>query len=204
MSTEKDGTINIDGRVYAVKDVHPLEQITPQLAAHMKARGFDAYGYVNFPRGGNAIAYRAANGRQLAYRAAGALVSAAPGFVMHDGYRWKVAGVIELDGEPAYDLVRPVPGGKGTRSLLARASECAPWRRPAGTRTIRGEKPHRKGRPVVFEYDQQTGVITLRLKRARSGFTTTLEGLFDMCARQQASNLKRDREFTRRIRKGTR
>lgn len=127
-----------------------------------------------------------------------------PTYVLHDGYRWKMLGSTDVDGEPAYDLARQVPGGRGKRTLLARVRDCQPWQRPAGTRTIRGEKPHRKGRPVVFEYDQQTGVITLRLKRARAGFTTTLEGLYDMCARQQAANLKRDREFTRRTRKGSR
>lgn len=54
--------ITVEGRVYAVESVHQLAEITPQLAAHMKARGFDAYGYVTFPRGGNAVAYRAAKG----------------------------------------------------------------------------------------------------------------------------------------------
>lgn len=55
-----DNTITVDGRSYPIENVHPLEEITPQLAQHMKARGFNAYGYVTFPRGGNAIAYRAA------------------------------------------------------------------------------------------------------------------------------------------------
>ncbi len=50
--------ITVDGRSYQVENVHELAEITPQLAQHMKVRGFDAYGFVNFPRGGNAIAYR--------------------------------------------------------------------------------------------------------------------------------------------------
>jgi hypothetical protein len=53
---------------------------------------------------------------------------------------------------------------------------------------------------VVFEYDQQTSIITLRLKRQRRGYTTTLEGLYDLCARQQAANAKRDALFKRRTR----
>lgn len=53
-------TITVEGRQYQVERVAELAAITPQLAAHMKARGFDAYGYVNFPRGGNAVAYRLA------------------------------------------------------------------------------------------------------------------------------------------------
>jgi hypothetical protein len=58
--TNTGNTITVDGRVYTVENVHPIEEITPQLASHMQARGFNAYGYVSFPRGGNAIAYRAA------------------------------------------------------------------------------------------------------------------------------------------------
>lgn len=54
---------NIDGRLYPVADLHELAEISPCLAQHMKARGFDAYGYVKFPRGGNAIVYRHAASR---------------------------------------------------------------------------------------------------------------------------------------------
>lgn len=53
-------TIDVEGRNYAVADIHRIGDIQPQLAAHMKARGFDAYGFVTFPRGRKgAVAYRA-------------------------------------------------------------------------------------------------------------------------------------------------
>jgi hypothetical protein len=51
------GTINVDGREYPVENIRTVDQAVPQLAAHMRARGFNAYGYVQCPSG-EAVAYR--------------------------------------------------------------------------------------------------------------------------------------------------
>jgi len=130
-----------------------------------------------------------------------------PVYVLHDDVRWKVVGEIEIDDRPAFELRRRVPVHGGTRRqwqvrvITAFVSDCQAYVAPGRTRVIRGKFPHRRGRPVVFEYDQQTSIITLRLKRQRRGYTTTLEGLYDLCARQQAANAKRDALFKRRTRR---
>lgn len=56
-------TIVVQGQRYPVSDVHELCTVPAQLAAHMKARGFDAYGTVSLPRARAAIAYRATKTR---------------------------------------------------------------------------------------------------------------------------------------------
>lgn len=55
-----ENEIIIQGARHRVELVIELAQITPQLAAHMKARGFDAYGYVDAEPGTTAVAYRSA------------------------------------------------------------------------------------------------------------------------------------------------
>lgn len=83
--------------------------------------------------------------------------------------------------------------------VYARLAEVTPWKH-SGRRIIRGDKPHRHGRTVVFEFTPPN-LVRLRLQRARKGYDVTLEGLYDMAARAQAAMLKRDRAFARRIRK---
>lgn len=60
-ATATRDTITVDGRVHAVDNVRLVAEVDPQLATHMKARGFDAYGFVRIPSG-EAIAYRLAGG----------------------------------------------------------------------------------------------------------------------------------------------
>lgn len=54
-------TIRIQGRAHQVLDIAELETIPAQLARLMKARGFNAYGYVRIDGAGDRIpVYRAA------------------------------------------------------------------------------------------------------------------------------------------------
>lgn len=56
----KSNTMTVGGQTYTVERVAELGTIEPQLAQLMKARGFNAYGYVNIPGWpGDAVVYRA-------------------------------------------------------------------------------------------------------------------------------------------------
>jgi hypothetical protein len=52
--------ISVKGRMYPLEQVRELAHIPPRSAADMSARGFDALGFVSFPRGGGALCYRSA------------------------------------------------------------------------------------------------------------------------------------------------
>lgn len=125
----------------------------------------------------------------------------APRYVVHDERRWSVLGVTDLDGEPAYELARTFRGGfqgrhQRKQEIVARVRECQPWQH-SGRRKIVGPVPHRQGRQVVFEFTPPN-LVRLRLKGKRQGYDVTLEGLFDLAARQAAANAQRERAFRRR------
>ena len=46
-------------------------------------------------------------------------------YVTHDGARWRVAGNVQIDDEPGYELIRRVPG-RPPLAVVARARECQP------------------------------------------------------------------------------
>lgn len=52
------------------------------------------------------------------------------GYVKHDGQRWHIRKATKVDGQPAYILQQMRPG-KAPRVVLARASECEPWKAPS-------------------------------------------------------------------------
>lgn len=140
-----------------------------------------------------------AQGERRHWRALAVPVSA---YVTHDGYRWRVLQTVvdPLDGE-MHELMRNgarIGQAKEPKILWAKVSECRPWQR-AGKRRIISEQTER-GRKVILEYDEKTGVVTLRLSGLRNGLTSTLGGLYWTLQRQQASNAKRDRAFKRRTR----
>jgi len=124
----------------------------------------------------------------------------APAFVVHGGKRHQVEAEISIDGDPGFELV-PLRNGDRivARRIVARASECREDRRRA---KFRGYVKHR-GRPVVLDVLQEKGETRIELRQLgrRNGFTMTLEGMFDMAARQAAINERRDRAWKREQRK---
>jgi hypothetical protein len=126
----------------------------------------------------------------------------APKYVNHDGHRWHVLRTVD-EGEDGImlelsRLVGRIGGHRRPRVIWAKAGECQAWQRPQ-VRRIR-TTARLRGRRVVFEFDERTEVVTLRLERGRGGLTSTLGGLYDTLARQKAANVKRDRKFNRRTR----
>lgn len=53
-----------------------------------------------------------------------------PSYVKHDDVRWYVVRETKIDGEPAYVLRKPRGRGKPPVHIVARVSECEPWRAP--------------------------------------------------------------------------
>lgn len=115
-------------------------------------------------------------------------------YVQHDGYRWKVAEHTDIDGDPAYRLERRVPGEVGFKLVFARVSDCQPDAHEP-IRTIKDAKG-------VLRYNTRTGVVTIKERGRRKGYTTTLGGILRALAWQNAANLARDRAHRRRLRHG--
>lgn len=125
-------------------------------------------------------------------------------FVVHDSRRWRVLQTIEdpIDGT-MHELMRHDGRiGSFERTPIvrwAKVNDCQPWKRP-GKRRIISETTER-GRKVIFEYDERSAVVSLRLSGQRKALTSTLGGLYWTLARQQAANERRDRAFARRKRR---
>lgn len=124
-------------------------------------------------------------------------------YVVHDDYRWRVLRSITdpLDGEmlELFRLEGSIGAERKGRTIWAKAVECQVWQRPRLRRII--PETLLRGRRVFFEYDERTEIVTLRLGRARKGLATTIGGLYDTIARQQAANTRRDRAHARRMRR---
>lgn len=107
-------------------------------------------------------------------------------YVVYCGRRYAVLGETDLDSAPALELRSATPRSAGQHlavAIVAPAAECREDKRHA---RFRGYKPHRNGRPIVLDVRQEHGEIHVELRPLgkRKGFTTTIEGLFDMAARQ--------------------
>jgi len=120
-------------------------------------------------------------------------------FVVYQDMRWRVlAQWLSGDAEDQmmYRLRRVRMGGV-LQDCVAPASECPAWKR--GTmRHIKGKALHREKRPVHLDIDTGSEIIKARLKGKRTGYTCTFGGLYDLLARQQVINTKRDRAFAKR------
>jgi hypothetical protein len=118
-------------------------------------------------------------------------------YVIHAGRRYEVLGETTIDGEAAFNLA---PTTKHGARIVARMCECREERRRV---RIKGYKTHRLSRPVVLDLRMEKGEIhvELRLLGMRKGFSTTLEGMYDMAARQAATNEARDRAWQREQRR---
>jgi hypothetical protein len=118
-----------------------------------------------------------------------------PSYVMHDRARWRVREQYEDDGEQWYSLVkRRRPGQPGLMEIAARVADCDPDTHEP-VRVWRNDK-------AVIRFYPRTGVVTVAEPRRRPSFSTTLAGIFAMCARQQGAILARDRAFRKRTRAG--
>jgi len=123
------------------------------------------------------------------------------GYVVYKDRRYRVIGT-----NPGYDAegihhidtflrLRPFRGA----DRMELASECTRWKR-SGVRHLKGKQPHRDHRPVHLDIDTGAEIIKARLKGKRKSFTCTFGGLYDLLARQQVLNAKRDRAFAKRTR----
>jgi hypothetical protein len=120
------------------------------------------------------------------------------GYVVYEGKRYKVVGAWRNDmGIGDVLMYRLDPGMGSWPNIAAPAVECQPWQR--GTmRHIKGKAIHREKRPVHLDIDTGAEIIKARLKGKRTGYTCTFGGLYDLLARQQVINAKRDRAFAKR------
>lgn len=116
------------------------------------------------------------------------------GYVVYKDRRYRVIGIMASeDTTPDRYRLRPFKGS----DVIASAAECAPWKR-GNVRHINGTLPHRDRRPVHLDIDTGAEIIKARLKGKRKSFTCTFGGLYDLLARQQVLNTKRDRAFAKR------
>jgi hypothetical protein len=125
------------------------------------------------------------------------------GYVVYKDRRYRVVG----PPQPGYDKqghhqidafvrIRPFKG----QDRIVPAHECTPWKR-GNVRHINGKLVHRDHRPVHLDIDTGSEIIKARLKGKRKSFTCTFGGLYDLLARQEVLNTKRDRAFARRTKK---
>jgi hypothetical protein len=106
--------------------------------------------------------------------------------------RWTVPNYADGPDMLMYRL-RPHSGA----DVTALAADCQPWKR-GNVRHIKGTALHREKRPVHLDIDTGAEIIKARLKGKRTGYTCTFGGLYDLLARQQVINAKRDRAFAKR------
>jgi hypothetical protein len=113
-------------------------------------------------------------------------------YVVYQGRRYSVYSSWMNEGLEMYRL-RPLHGA----DVTAFAAECQPWKR-GSVRHIKGKALHREKRPVHLDIDTGAEIIKARLKGKRTGYTCTFGGLYDLLARQQVINAKRDHAFAKR------
>jgi hypothetical protein len=89
-----------------------------------------------------------------------------PRYVLHDGEKWRVNSVINIDGDPGFTL------GRGSLEIVARQAECEPIEAKARVRRFRADD-------IVLEFDSRGGVA---IRRARSSkrYRTSLAAIFSM------------------------
>jgi hypothetical protein len=116
------------------------------------------------------------------------------GYVSHNGRRYHIVGIMPSeDSTPDRYRLRPFKGP----DIIASAADCTPWKR-GKVRHIKGTLPHRDRRPVFIDLDTGAETIRVRLKGKRKAMTCTFGGLYDVLARQEAINARRDRAFRKR------
>ena len=118
------------------------------------------------------------------------------GYVTYNGYRYRVINRQLIEPESSGQAIlrlRPFMGP----DVQVREELVQPWRR-GKVRHIKGTLPHRGKRPVFIDLDTGTEEIRVRLRGQRKPLTCTFGGLYDVLARQQAMNAKRDRAFRKR------
>jgi len=119
------------------------------------------------------------------------------GYVVYKDRRYRVVlawGTVgEGGGSVAMLRLKPFKG----QEVIAMERDCTPWKR-GNVRHINGKVPHRDRRPVHLDIDTGSEIIKARLKGKRKSFTCTFGGLYDLLARQEVLNTKRDRAFAKR------
>lgn len=121
------------------------------------------------------------------------------GYVVYEDRRYRVLGTTpgyDSKGMHSFDALVRLRPFKGQDRIVP-AEHCAPWKR-GNVRHINGKLPHRDRRPVHLDIDTGAEIIKARLKGKRKSFTCTFGGLYDLLARQQVLNTKRDRAFAKR------
>lgn len=120
-------------------------------------------------------------------------------WVKHDEVKWRVTGEHQLDDLPAYTLLRLTPVRVGTEIIGWKQRKVVAYQRDCEPVTSERKRRFRDAGGVI-EFDAR-GNITLREAGRRKRYTTTISGLLSICARQEALNKKRDRDFKRRTKK---
>ena len=115
------------------------------------------------------------------------------GYVVYKDRRYRVLSRTEDVIGGAMLRLRPFKG----QDVITAESQCTPWKR-GNVRHINGKVPHRDRRPVHLDIDTGSEIIKARLKGKRKSFTCTFGGLYDLLARQEVLNTKRDRAFAKR------
>lgn len=116
------------------------------------------------------------------------------GYVVYEQRRYRI--ISRSRREPYHDMILRLRPFRGPDVMVAE-NLVTPWKR--GTvRHLMGKMPHRDKRPVNIHIDTATEIIRVKLKGKRKGFECTFGGLYDVLARQQAMNDRRDRAFRRR------
>jgi len=113
---------------------------------------------------------------------------------------YQVISTFTADGGIEHTRARPLGfGGKPGRGtdIIVPSSMLAKVVR-GSVRHLKGKQPHRDKRPVHMHIDTALETIRVKLKGKRSYYECTFGGLYDVLARQQAMNAKRDRAFKRR------
>lgn len=115
-------------------------------------------------------------------------------YVTYNDRRYRVISYMASeDTTPDRMRLRPFRGP----DVIVSVASVKPWTR-GSVRRFKGKQPHRGKRPVRLLIDTAKELVTARLSGGRIAFTCTFGGLYDLLARQQVLNAKRDREFARR------
>lgn len=117
------------------------------------------------------------------------------GYVNYLGRRYSIVSWWQTEEDKIFMYRLRAPN---VPDVAVQSTACIPWKRASGMRHIKGKALHREKRPVHLDIDTGAEIIKARLKGKRLGFTCTFGGLYDLLARQQVINAKRDRAWEKR------